>query len=93
MEILLRGDFLNEEKVSKIESIKNNNNDSDINDIIDNNNSNNYNYSKNFNVKDIELNEDQIDFIKNSLINHFIFKDMSNDIMYNLLYKIKYFIK
>jgi hypothetical protein len=76
MEYLLRGDFLNDEKVSKIDSIKNN---IDDNSVFHNNNTNNN--SPNFNVNKIEIDEEQIDFIKNSLMNHFIFKDMSNDIM------------
>lgn len=33
------------------------------------------------NVAATELEEDQIDFIKNSLLNHFIFRDLSDDIM------------
>lgn len=37
--------------------------------------------SANFDVDTIEIDEEQITFIKNSLINHFIFKDMSNEIM------------
>jgi len=74
---LLQGDFLNEKKVSKIDSIKNHQNNSEI-DCLSVGFGNN---SSNFNVEIIEICEEQVEFIKNSLMNHFIFKDMSDDIM------------
>lgn len=67
---MLQEDFLNEKKISKIESVQKTEKEMNFNKS-----------SGNFNVNKIEINEEQIDFIKNNLMNHFIFKDMSSDIM------------
>ena len=37
--------------------------------------------SVNFTIEKNEFKEDQVEFIKSSLLNHFIFRDMSDDIM------------
>jgi hypothetical protein len=70
LEVHLYADFQNEKraaasKISELKSVNTKNNEKNENMILSN----------------IALEADQVDFIKNSLSNHFIFKDLSEDIM------------
>ncbi len=69
LEVYLYADFQREKRAaaSKIIELKSLNTKNDKND--------------NMVLSNIDLEDDQVDFIKNSLSNHFIFRDLSEDIM------------
>lgn len=74
MEVYLYHDFHKEKRntISKISEVKEMKSIKTL-PMINNND--------NLNVATSDLDEDQIEFIKNSLMNHFIFRDLSDDIM------------
>jgi len=70
LEVYLYSEFQREKKAaaSKISEVK----------TI---NSNKFENNNNMIISNFPLEEDQVEFIKNSLSNHFIFRDLSEDIM------------
>lgn len=70
LEVYLYAEFQREKKAaaSKVNEVKTMN----LNKFENNNN---------LIISNFPLEEDQVEFIKNSLLNHFIFRDLSEDIM------------